>query len=96
MSISPPLTGLPIATEDNGFYRGFNRMAALGSKVLIGLLILWAAIWPKAALKVPFDPRISGRSCAGAFRPGDVMPSSVWRRPISATRAVFRRPSGRV
>ncbi|WP_120633706.1 BCCT family transporter [Ruegeria sp. EL01] len=49
MSITPPITDLPIATEDDGFYRGFNRMVALGSKILIGLLILWAAIWPEQA-----------------------------------------------
>ena len=49
MSINPPLTELPIVTEDGGFYRGFNRMVALGSKILIGLLILWAAIWPEQA-----------------------------------------------
>ncbi len=49
MSINPPLTELSIDTEDDGFYRGFNRMVALGSKILIGLLILWAAIWPEQA-----------------------------------------------
>ena len=49
MQINPPLTELPIVTDGDGFYRGFNRMVALGSKILIGLLILWAAIWPESA-----------------------------------------------
>ncbi|KIC17312.1 BCCT family transporter [Leisingera sp. ANG-Vp] len=49
MPIKPPITDLHIETHDQGFYRGFNRMVALGSKIAIGLLILWAAVWPDQA-----------------------------------------------
>ncbi len=49
MSINPPITDLHIKTDDDGFYRGFNKMVALGSKILIGLLIVWAAVWPEQA-----------------------------------------------
>lgn len=49
MSIKPPITDLPIETDSSGFYEGFNKIVALGSKILIGLLILWAAVFPDAA-----------------------------------------------
>ncbi len=52
MSIKPPLTELPIETDDSGFYSGFNKIVALGSKIAIGLLILWAAVWPEKAGEV--------------------------------------------
>jgi hypothetical protein len=44
MAIKPPITDLPIDTDSSGFYEGFNKIVALGSKILIGLLILWAAV----------------------------------------------------
>ena len=49
MAIKPPLTNLPIETAENGFYTGFNQIVAVGSKILIGLLILWAAVWSEQA-----------------------------------------------
>ncbi len=44
-----PLAELPIATADAGFYEGFNKFVTIGSKVLIGLLIVWAAAMPDQA-----------------------------------------------
>ena len=49
MPLTPPITNLPITTERSGFYTGFNRFVAFESKVLIGLLILWAAVFPEQA-----------------------------------------------
>jgi choline/carnitine/betaine transport len=49
MSIEPPLTKLSIETDSSGFYEGFNKIVALGSKISIGLLILWAAVWSEQA-----------------------------------------------
>ena len=49
MALKPPITDLPIHTDEDGFYRGFNKMVALGAKISIGLLILWAAVWPERA-----------------------------------------------
>ena len=47
--MKPVLTELPITTAKAGFYSGFNRIVALGSKILIGALILWAALFPGQA-----------------------------------------------
>jgi choline/carnitine/betaine transport len=49
MAIKPPLTDLPIATADEGFYEGFNTIVTVGSKILVGLLIVWAAAFPEQA-----------------------------------------------
>ena len=49
MPLAPPLTTLPIETRQSGFYQGFNQFVAIGSKVLIGLLIIWAAVFPEQA-----------------------------------------------
>lgn len=49
MSLVPPLQTLEIKTDDSGFYRGFNTFVAIGSKCLIGLLILWAAVFQEQA-----------------------------------------------
>ncbi|HCV87910.1 MAG TPA: transporter, partial [Alphaproteobacteria bacterium] len=49
MPLAPPLTTLPITTRPSGFYQGFNQFVAIGSKVLIGLLIIWAAVFPDQA-----------------------------------------------
>ena len=40
MPLTPPLTDLPINTKKDGFYAGFNQFVAIGSKVLMGLLII--------------------------------------------------------
>lgn len=44
-----PLIELPIATATSGFYQGFNKFVTISSKVLIGLLIVWAAAMPDQA-----------------------------------------------
>lgn len=49
MALKPPLTDLPIATAHTGFYEGFNTIVTIGSKILIGLLIVWAAAFPEQA-----------------------------------------------
>ena len=49
MPLPPPITDLPIQTNERGFYSGFNHFVAVGSKALIGLLILWAAVFPDQA-----------------------------------------------
>lgn len=49
MSTAPPLQTLEIKTDDSGFYRRFNTFVAIGSKCLIGLLILWAAVFQDQA-----------------------------------------------
>jgi choline/carnitine/betaine transport len=49
MALKPPLTDLPIATADTGFYEGFNTIVTVGSKILVGLLIVWAAAFPEKA-----------------------------------------------
>jgi choline/carnitine/betaine transport len=47
--MKPPLRDLPIETASDGFYEGFNTFVTVGSKVLIGLLIIWAAVWSESA-----------------------------------------------
>ena len=49
MSTVPPLQTLEIKTDDSGFYRGFNTFVAIGPKGMIGLLILWAAVFQDQA-----------------------------------------------
>ena len=49
MPLSKPLTELEITTDKSGFYKGFNTFVTVGSKCLIGLLILWAAVWSEQA-----------------------------------------------
>ena len=39
----------PIATAPSGFYAGFNRTVAITAKILIGALIVWAALFPERA-----------------------------------------------
>jgi len=49
MAIQAPLRELPIATADDGFYTNFNKLVALASKIIIALLVIWAAIFPDKA-----------------------------------------------
>lgn len=49
MTIKPPLKDLPITTASSGFYEGFNTIVTVGSKLLVGLLIIWAAAFPENA-----------------------------------------------
>ena len=67
MSIKPPITDLPIETDSSGFYEGFNKIVALGSKILIGLLILWAAVFPDAAGNVLKNIRSTIDANTGAW-----------------------------
>ena len=55
MAIKPPLRTLDIKLADSGFYRGFNNTVALTSKVIIALIVLWAAVNPESAGKVLGD-----------------------------------------
>jgi len=67
MAIKPPLTDLPIETADDGFYVGFNKIVAVGSKILIGLLILWAAVWSEQAGNVLKSIRAAVDANTGAW-----------------------------
>jgi len=49
MAVQAPLRELPIATADSGFYTNFNKLVALASKIIIALLVIWAAIFPDKA-----------------------------------------------
>ncbi|MCI5096873.1 MAG: BCCT family transporter, partial [Rhodobacteraceae bacterium] len=49
MSIKPPLTDLPIKTADRGFYSGFSVDVTVTSKIIVGLLVLWAVAFPDQA-----------------------------------------------
>lgn len=49
MTIKPPLKDLPITTASSGFYEGFNTIVTVGSKLLVGMLIIWAAAFPESA-----------------------------------------------
>ncbi len=57
MTVKPPLSKLNISTEDTGFYEGFSKFVTVGSKLAIGILILWATIFPKNAGNVLKDIR---------------------------------------
>jgi len=47
--------GLPISVAKTGFYTGFNRFVAIGSKLILAMLILWAAIAPESAGRILAD-----------------------------------------
>ncbi|MFV0299346.1 MAG: BCCT family transporter [Paracoccus sp. (in: a-proteobacteria)] len=47
--IKPPITDLKIRIEDKGFYEGFSMAVTVGSKILVGALIVWAIAFPEAA-----------------------------------------------
>ncbi len=47
MSVKPPLMDLHIPTADAGFYAGFSRHVAIASKVIVGLLVIWAVAFPE-------------------------------------------------
>ena len=67
MAIKPPLRSLPIDTAESGFYTGFNRIVAVGSKILIGVLILWAAVWSEQAGAVLKSIRAAVDANTGAW-----------------------------
>ncbi|WP_367106162.1 BCCT family transporter [uncultured Psychrobacter sp.] len=41
MPIRPPIKELNIKTQDEGFYKGFNRFVTVTSKVLVTLVVIW-------------------------------------------------------
>lgn len=43
---------LDIKTEDSGFYEGFSKFVAIGSKLFLGGLIVWAIAFPTVAGEV--------------------------------------------
>ncbi len=49
MALEPPLTELPIKTATSGFYRGFSVDVTITSKIIIGLLVIWAVAFPAQA-----------------------------------------------
>lgn len=51
MPIKSPLTNLPIHTEKNGYYQGFNKMVTLGGKLILAALVIWALVFPGQAAK---------------------------------------------
>ena len=55
MAISPPLKELNIGLAEDGFYKGFNNLVALVSKVIIALIVVWCVINPEAAGKILGD-----------------------------------------
>ena len=52
MAISQPLKELKIDTQDDGFYKGFNQIVVLTSKILIALIVIWAVADPVRAGEV--------------------------------------------
>jgi len=46
MGLPPPLTSLTIARHQQGYLTGFNGTVTWGSKILVGLLILTALVFP--------------------------------------------------
>jgi len=49
MSISQPFTSLQIAKSAQGFYEGNSVAIALGSKLIMVALVIWALVWPANA-----------------------------------------------
>ncbi len=49
MAISSPVTNLNITVSEKGFYKGFSPIVTIGSKILVGLLVLWAALFSEQA-----------------------------------------------
>jgi choline-glycine betaine transporter len=55
VAISPPLKELSIGVAEDGFYKGFNNLVALSSKIIIALIVVWCVINPEAAGKILGD-----------------------------------------
>ena len=55
MAISPPLKKLKIDVADDGFYKGFNHLVAMVSKIIVTLIVVWCVIYPEDAGKVLGD-----------------------------------------
>ncbi|KJZ20071.1 BCCT family transporter [Loktanella sp. S4079] len=52
MAPRPIISELPIKVADRGFYRGFSLDVTLSSKIVIGLLVIWAVAFPDQAASV--------------------------------------------
>jgi len=52
MALQPPLKELNIGLAEGGFYKGFNNVVALASKIVIALIVLWCLIAPESAAKL--------------------------------------------
>ena len=55
MALQPPLKELSIGLAEDGFYKGFNSVVALASKIIIALVVLWCLIAPESAAKLLGD-----------------------------------------
>ena len=49
MALQPPLHNLPIETANSGFYTNFNHAVSITSKIVIALIVIWAALFPEKA-----------------------------------------------
>lgn len=52
MPLPPPLVELKIDKKKSGFYEGFNQTVTVSSKILIALIVIWAAMDPDRAGQV--------------------------------------------
>ncbi|MCH9639743.1 MAG: BCCT family transporter [Betaproteobacteria bacterium] len=52
MHIKPPFEDIQVELAGSGFYRGLNKFMTIGSKVLITILVLWAAVFSDQALSI--------------------------------------------
>ena len=57
MALQPPLKELNIGLAEDGFYKGFNNVVALASKIIIALIVLWCFIQSEAAGKLLGDSK---------------------------------------
>ena len=55
MSLPPPLTSLDIDYSQSGFYKGFNKIVATISKLIVALVVVWAVIDPESAGRILND-----------------------------------------
>jgi len=47
--VKPPLDQLEIPVSESGFYAGFSKNVAVGAKLLVSALIVWAVAFPESA-----------------------------------------------
>ncbi len=47
--MKPPLDQLEIPVSESGFYAGFSKNVAVGAKLLVSALIVWAVAFPESA-----------------------------------------------
>ncbi len=49
MAIPGPITDLKIKLAKSGFYKGFNPITTIGTKLIVAILVLWAVFFSKQA-----------------------------------------------